>query len=259
MRQAAGCRADSRNDARRRDRGGPRRLLERAAVADGAGAGAAAGTGRRRTRRRPGADPRRPRRGDDRATARTLGRGALERSAGLGRRPARRLLGRADAQLRAAGAGLARRLCEGAPARRERRQRRRSRASGCSGSFVRTASSRSIATRSASRPATSSRSSRPRACRGRGFRVALHGPPADLATPEPVLDATATRDPAGGAEEPAGPRDRLGSRPSRRAPPAGAGIGPPPLRERARTGRRRSFASPTRRTTTSRIDRSAAG
>ncbi len=95
--------------------------------------------------------------------------------------------------------------------------------------------------------------------RGPGFASLSTAPPADLATRTPVLDAPADRDAAGGAEEPAGPRDRLGARPPRCAPAPGAGLGPARLRRRARRRAGDSFASPTRGTTTSPTDRSAAG
>ena len=184
MRQAAGGGADSRNDARRRDRGGPRRLLEHAAAV-GAGVDAvAAGT---RARRAPRPAPIR----DDLGAAtieRPRARWVAVRWSDLPGWDGDRLADFWAALMRSCERPAPAWLDACAKARQlgvERRQRRSRRASGCSGSFGRTASSRSSAIRSASRPATSSRSSRPRACRGPAFASPCTRPPADLASRSP--------------------------------------------------------------------------
>ena len=119
MRQAAGGGADSRNAARRRDRGGARRLPS-APPPTTPPVGAAASTAPRRADAGAGRDD--LARSDDRAAARALGRRCAGASCRAGTATARaELLARVAAQLRAAGAGLGRRLREGAPARRRRR------------------------------------------------------------------------------------------------------------------------------------------
>ena len=162
------------------------------------------------TRRRP----RRPRRGDDRAPARALGGGALERPARLGRRPRR-----ASSGPRCCAAATGRRPAWPAPARR----RAAARATAGDDAALRDWMQRALqpyrvesletATPAASPPATSSRWSRPRARRGRLSRRPPRpaGRPGDAASPYwtrqqiETLPAAQTRA--------ARTRDRLGADP----------------------------------------------
>ena len=174
-----------------------------------------AGARRRRSGRRTGgAAPTRvePRRGDDRAAARALGRGALERAARLDAPTARAefwpALLRSCERPAPGWLGAVRR---GAPAPARRRRRRGARATGCSSACSRTASRRSTATRPAWPPATSSRWSTASRVPRPGFRVAAARAARRPGHAQALLDAAQLDTAAGGAGRAARPRDRLGA------------------------------------------------
>ena len=167
-------------------------------------------------------------------------------------RPARLVAGRRDrrlagaaAQLRAAGAGLARRLRLGARAAAPRRGERRGwlqsalqpwRVESLDGQPVGLATGYFEPLIEASRL--------PRA----GFQVPLYGPPSDLAHEEAVVHARADRIRHGGAQCAARARDRLRRRSARRAAAARAGLGPAAHRRarRPQAGRARRLRRPQR-------------